>query len=143
MVIVRITDEGRAVAEKLGERPTVEFSFFDCLTDEEKGNLQDYLGRMIEELESTLGDTDEGNEFERRRRERERFFDGLGAGGPDGHGPGGWPGFGGPGGHGLDHAEAMEVFRSMIDGGRRGPQRRDGHDRGGARRQRPGWESAD
>lgn len=126
-VIVRITDEGRAEAEKLGERPTVEFAFFDCLTDEEKANLQDYLSRMVAELESTLGDTDDGNEFESRRRERERFFDGLGAGGPDGRGRGGWPGFGGPDGRdrgGLDHDEAMEVFRSMIDGGRRGPQRR-------------------
>lgn len=48
--IVELTDEGRAAADAVPDAdPNIDF--FDCLTDDEKANLEDYLTRLAESLE--------------------------------------------------------------------------------------------
>lgn len=83
-VIVRLTDAGRAEAKQLEEQPSGEFAFFDCLDEQEKDNLADYLIRITEQMETMVDNSDERGQFEQRRRERERFFEG-GLGGPGWH----------------------------------------------------------
>lgn len=60
-MMVRITPVGREEAEKLenavhGER----LSFFDCLNEDEKNNLEDYLMRIAAELEKASSDERRG-----------------------------------------------------------------------------------
>lgn len=69
---IKLTNEGI----KATESTEPEFSFdklFECLSEEEQKNLSDYLDRIIESLESQLGDEQTVTDFDPRLQFDPRF----------------------------------------------------------------------
>lgn len=105
--LVELTDAGRAAADELAQRPTVDP--LAPLSDEERAQFADMLERIIAGLEETLGEDPEG-EWDRRR----------------GFGPGFGPeGFGRPG---FDPRTGFDRFEGR-GGGHRGGRRGGGRAR--------------
>lgn len=89
--VVRLTEAGRAEAAEVGqtEEDRAPLAPFNCLTDEEKANLEEYLKRVADGLEETLRerlDATEGGSSRRHGSRRGRPDEGgFGhCGGPDG-----------------------------------------------------------
>lgn len=75
VMIIKLTQEG---VEATGTTEQ-EFSFdklFDCLSEEEQKNLSSYLDRIIENLESQVGDEQTDYEFDPRFQEHGNPFEG-------------------------------------------------------------------
>jgi len=70
--VIKLTDKGRKAIDKghIIDDDSVE-QFFDCLNDEEQGNLIDYMERIMDNLKEEMGDGDD--DFSAFYRER--FFD--------------------------------------------------------------------
>ncbi|SNU02652.1 transcriptional regulator, MarR family [Ruaniaceae bacterium KH17] len=87
VVLVKLTDSGRAAAQKIDERMKEPSHLLDDLSDDEVAALADYLARIIDPLEARIAE---------RREQRRQAHDQ--AGHPHG-GHGGGRGHGGPHGH--------------------------------------------
>lgn len=124
--IVRLTDEGRAAADEMepDEGGRSELAFFNCLTDEEKEQLDSYLARLADALQDAVR---ERMEREPRHRGERRGHGTRGDRGEEGRRcacdgekhPEDGPGRRGHRGHG---------YRPEDESGHRG---RGGRDRGG------------
>ncbi|MEN6351028.1 MAG: MarR family transcriptional regulator [Syntrophomonas sp.] len=71
---IKLTNEGSQATESDSQ----EFSFdklFECLSEEEQGNLGNYLSRIIETLEAQLGDEQSEHRFDPRLRGGNHFSD--------------------------------------------------------------------
>lgn len=73
VMIIRLTDKGKREAEQLGQPDSMDI--FACLSEEEQMRLSEYLTRIISSLEDDLGSTEDGNEFEQRRKALASFFE--------------------------------------------------------------------
>ena len=67
---ISLTQEGAAVADKMEDAPLEPTRVFDCLSEEELSNLNNYLKRIIERFEEQFTGEDE----DLRRRMIERFI---------------------------------------------------------------------
>lgn len=107
IVLNWLTDKGR----EENEAPADTYKIFDCLSEEEREKLAEYLERVAAALENELGENSEDFEEMRRQREEafERFFEGKeefrgpAGKGPDFRGLGRFEGFRGPGHHPHPH----------------------------------------
>ncbi len=84
--LITLTEAGRAEAD--GGRK-IEIPYLDCLSDEEQTQLEGYLDRIIERLETELGEKSErfNEQMQKMKEERRRIFE-EGPGERRGHGHG-------------------------------------------------------
>lgn len=85
--IIRLTEAGREAAEEVkaeeAKHDQSGFSFFDCLSEEEKGQLEDYLIRVTDRLDEEATESMQGFKDEKRRgRKRGRTMGGGAERGP-------------------------------------------------------------
>jgi hypothetical protein len=116
-MLVYLSEKGRAEIDNTPAGGDIDF--LGCLTEDEQKNLESYLDRMIQYLESALGEESEGfaEHMKKVSEERERIF---GQGFPNGFGgkfPDGFPqGFGGMEG-------ALTQMRGQVPEGMPGAER--------------------
>ncbi|WP_427814007.1 MarR family winged helix-turn-helix transcriptional regulator [Enterococcus sp. 22-H-5-01] len=98
VMIIRLTELGKAEAEKLSETPDFGEDLFAEFTDEDKQEWTRLVDKLSETLKKQLGEEN-----------TEDFFGG-GREANGHHGHGGPHGFGGPHGHGPFHGHHFENF---------------------------------
>lgn len=98
VMIIHLTDLGKAEAEKIGERPQFDDELFTDFTADEKAEFSRLLSKLNDQLTEKIGELPEGEGFGGFGGGRGGF--GPGCGGHHGHG--GMHGHGGPHG-GLHH----------------------------------------
>ncbi|MEQ3364064.1 MarR family winged helix-turn-helix transcriptional regulator [Raoultibacter massiliensis] len=70
VMVVKLTEKGREVEQPSGAAGGADM--FDCLSDDEKNALGEYLDRMIAHVSAEIGDCSE--DFEAMARNREKAF---------------------------------------------------------------------
>ena len=89
-MVIRLTEEGAAVAETATEAPEAD-GLFGCLSEEERSALSGYLERLIASWEEELGAAGADEDLPHRHEWRDRghgFGRGRGPGPDPRHGPG-------------------------------------------------------
>jgi DNA-binding MarR family transcriptional regulator len=96
-MIVTLTEEGKAAADKPESGETELSGIFDCLNEEETGKFIEYLDRLIAALEKELGRDESDGGLENLAEIYERMREAGFGFGLHGHGfRGRGKGFGGP-----------------------------------------------
>ncbi len=75
--IIRLTDKGRIAAEELNQDQS-RFPFFDCLSHEEKDQLEHYLMRITQHLDTTIDELSKDNKKRDRKTKMHRHAHALG-----------------------------------------------------------------